>query len=399
MSFHAARAGPFLEVRGRQLKLAEPFDSPAQQPYAGRLSGSLMPVFAPTHPQPLGRTFIAAISFLGVVALAQVGAAAWALVSRAQQGLPLASRSPALHGSSGPEDRLALNDPFEEAPGKTPLPPIVPSKPQPVPLAKLKAPSPPETLFQELIEQGKILRERGDMGNALIKLREAQTFEPRNPLAIAEIAVTYEKMGLVDKANEQWKRIYDMGEGASIYYLAAQGRLKASQEQAMRAAQRAQQAAGELAEDTAGAFRSQAVLALGEIMTEEAPGSGESQHLVLRVPLLARPQVPIDVKDVVIQVLFYDTLDGKRDVKTNENVTYRWSSAPVDWANGASEVLVVEYRQQPPDPKARKENRKYAGYIVRVYYKDELQADRAAPPRLGQQFPAPQVLEKDSAPP
>jgi hypothetical protein len=46
----------------------------------------------------------------------------------------------------------------------------------------------------------------------------------------------------------------------------------------------------------------------------------------------------------------------------------------------------------------RREERKYFGYIIRVYYKDELQATGAEPASLGQTFPASQTLEKDAAP-
>ena len=46
-----------------------------------------------------------------------------------------------------------------------------------------------------------------------------------------------------------------------------------------------------------------------------------------------------------------------------------------------------------------KENRKYFGHIVRLYYNDELQDTRADPVRLNSQYPAPQTLEKDSASP
>jgi hypothetical protein len=48
------------------------------------------------------------------------------------------------------------------------------------------------------------------------------------------------------------------------------------------------------------------------------------------------------------------------------------------------------------DPK--RENRIYFGYIIRVYYKDELQATGAEPADLGQKFPASQTLEKDVSP-
>jgi len=56
----------------------------------------------------------------------------------------------------------------------------------------------------------------------------------QNPLPTAELAMTYEKMGFTEKAAECWKRIYDMGTAAGVYFAAAEGRLKASQQAAIK---------------------------------------------------------------------------------------------------------------------------------------------------------------------
>ena len=95
-------------------------------------------------------------------------------------------------------------------------------------------------------------------------------------------------------------------------------------------------------------------------------------------------------------MIFYDVVDDKPQ-RTNANVSNRWSTAPVDWRDDDSEVLEVDYIQPLPDPRdPKRESRNYYGYIVRIYYKDELQATRAEPTVLGQKFPASQTLEKDA---
>src|SRR6266545_1573798 len=73
---------------------------------------------------------------------------------------------------------------------------------------------------------GRTLRDRGYTSNALVRFREAYALDPKNPEAIAEIARTYEKMGLPDKAAEHWKRILDMGESGGAYYTAAEAKLR-----------------------------------------------------------------------------------------------------------------------------------------------------------------------------
>ncbi|HEX8312586.1 MAG TPA: hypothetical protein VF614_14785 [Chthoniobacteraceae bacterium] len=373
-----------------------------------------MPAASPITRSSVGRTFVVAISVLGVAAVAQVGALAWAFVSR----LPGTGSTVALETSrvTGPVARVlpravppTRNDgegfdtenPFAETPGfALPQPAATPPKPTPVPLSRLEAP-PPETRFQELVAQGKTLRERGDMGNALTRLREAQALDPRSPLAIAEIAVTYEKMGLADRAGEQWKRIYEMGESAGVYWTAAEAKLKQTQAQALRSVQGTAGAPpGASAGAPVSSLRADAILGLGEITATDITDAQAEKRFSLKVPLRARGGTAIDVRHVVIQVLFYDMVDGKDIVQTNANVNSRWGTAPPDWENGETEILEVEYLQPiVTTSDTPKENRKYFGHIVRLYYKDELQDARAEPIRLASQFPAPPTLEKDSATP
>jgi tetratricopeptide (TPR) repeat protein len=254
----------------------------------------------------------------------------------------------------------------------------------------------PQTRFDELIEQGRALRERGDTSSALIRFREAQTLDPRNPLPIAEAARTYEAMAFYEKAAEQWKRIYDMGEtAAGSYYIAADARLKQSQTLALM---QAQQNSGAGTNDAAvSTTNAGATLGIGIISMEEEADADAERKFVLRAPLRAKPRARVEVRDVVIQVLFYDMVDNKDVVQTNANVNSRWASTPPDWSDGDTEVLEVEYAQAKVDATdAKREARKYFGYIVRLYYKDELQDSRAEPARLGAQFPAPTTLPQET---
>lgn len=364
----------------------------------------------------VGRTFLIAITVLGVLALAQLGVAGWFFFHRFQS---LAARSsmPAHPAGTDPSTNLALNtalprsatgedepalDPFPGAldlSKERPVGPIAPpGKPEPVSHARLNPPPPPpENRFQELMQQGRAFRGRGDTNTALIRFREAAALEPTNAETIAEIAMTYERMGLGDKAAEQWKRIFEMGEGAGSFFIAAESRLKMSQVQAVAAAQ----LAGTAPLDSApvSSLRADAVLGLGEIVREERPDTSALLKFAVLIPLKARRDAKVDVKDVDIHVLFYDEVENKTVVQTGAEVTYRFTSAPVDWANGDAETLEVQYLQPLPLAKGPKtEERSYHGYVVRVYYKDELQDTRAEPETLNAKFPAPQILDKTANP-
>jgi hypothetical protein len=97
-----------------------------------------------------------------------------------------------------------------------------------------------------------------------------------------------------------------------------------------------------------------------------------------------------------VQVFFYDLVDEQSVVQTNANVTYRWDTAPVDWNNGDIEILQVEYAASAPNPKEKiMENRRYFGYVVRVYYKGDLQDMRAEPVKLLNQYPPPLTLPNE----
>jgi len=115
---------------------------------------------------------------------------------------------------------------------------------------------------------------------------------------------------------------------------------------------------------------------------------------------------------VKIFVKFYDTV-GDKDIKlTDADVNYEWLTPKHDWTDPNPEVLSVRYLRTKtagatsesslseaaaavrPGQKGRGKGsapnsgqRKYLGYIIQVYYDDELQAVQAEPSRLLQHFP------------
>ena len=366
-------------------------------------------VASPIARPSVGRTFILAISVLGLVAFAQLGAVSWVFVNSFQTLTERAKVGPSSKtlvqestpggglASAETNESLEVKDPFRES-GETnvattdPIPP--PPKPVPVSPSKLNPPvAPPENRFQELLQQGKQLRDRGDTGAALTKLREAQTIEPNNAEAIAEIAVTYERMSLMDKAGEQWRRIYEMGDAAGAYYYTADAKLKMSQAQALAAVNiaRTTDADGPISR-----IKPDANLGLGEVTRVDKPESGGTRF-ALRIPIKTARGEKINVADVDIQVFFYDEVDGKTIVQTDADLSYRWASLPIDWTAGEPETLEVEYSRQPPLAKGPKtERREFFGYIIRLYHQGEIQDARAEPESLNAKFPVPQSLDRPS---
>ena len=326
----------------------------------------------PISKPSVGKTFIVAISILGVVALVELVVVGRALLVHPRaRSLPLQDVKLDLADTFSPTPVAKPSAP----PAPTPAP-LIQSTPVPKPKSAL------EVRVAELVEQAKTLRERGDTSTALIRLREALTSAPDDSQIIAELAITYEKMGLNDKALDQWRRIYDMGETAGIYYAAAEAKIKNSETPPAEAN----------SQDQMG-LQPGAVLGLLDIDSNGQVDAAGTRIVSLKIPVKRQPNSKIDVSDVIIQVFFYDSIDGQSIVQTNANVSSHWSRLPADWVDNEIEILEVEYSQPPPESKTNPaEIRKYYGYVVRVYYKKELQDIRAEPVKLLKQFPPPVTL-------
>lgn len=359
---------------------------------------------SPITRQTVGRTFIVALSVLAAIAAVQLAVIVWALVTRSQRVSMVAVVPPSEKTlvATSPAATVAVEDPdFGADPLKTPettkpvetAPPvavIATPKPTPLPVRAPALPEPEQTArFKETIGRGKLLRESGDMSTALTRFREAAAMDPKSPEAIFEIAVTLEKMQLPDKAAEQWRRMFDMGESAGPYFTAAEARLNLVKQEMIKTipATTPENEEGIAAGKTLG---------LLNVTTDEKEDRSSAKHLALQIPIKARAREKVDVRDLTIQVLFYDIVDSRDLVQTTANVSSRWTTAPADWLESNIESLEVDYQLPLPDAKAaRRENRKYFGYLIRVYYKGELQASAGEPERLIQQFPPEEKLPED----
>ena len=369
---------------------------------------------SPIQSPRFGRTAAIAAAILASVAVFQLGAVTVAFFRKSPRGIaengddtphppPLKIDVSKLVADAPPPENpgALLVDPLlpprdDRPPGPRPLlphaeplplpaeataepPTIAPPRPTPVPLTVFTPK--PDPRYGELVEQGKLLRNSGDTAAALLKFREAEVIEPANPLAIAEKAFTFEKMSLMDKAAEQWKRIFVMGERAGVFYGMAKGRLESAVQDTMRA--------------VGGGTTSPAngkVLSLGALALADDPDPSAAKRFTLAVPIRARAGEEVAVNEMKVYVLFYERVNGKDLAKTIAEVGNRWTSAPVDWKDGEPETLEVSYDLSAQQ--ARAEHRDYAGYIVRLYYRGDLQDTKAEPASLSQKFPAPQTLSE-----
>jgi hypothetical protein len=219
-----------------------------------------------------------------------------------------------------------------------------------------------------------------------------------SPIPPSELAITYEKMGFTDRAAEQWRAVYNMGEAAGIYFAAADGKLKLSQAQALKQAQKTLAPAPTYAVNPSEkvGLSAESKLGLMEVTRRDETDPAGGRKFTLLLPVKAKPKARIDVREVIVQVLFYDLVNNRSLDRTTAQVSYKWSDPPADWSDGDLEQLEVSYNL--PALHVADEERKYYGYVASVYYKNALQDFRADPPALGQRAPPPKQLATEPSP-
>lgn len=240
--------------------------------------------------------------------------------------------------------------------------------------------------WQELLEESRAAAAKGDTDSAIKLLEEAEAQAPRQPAALAEVAVQFEKCSAPARALKLWERVHQFGISAGIYYSAADAKLHLLQSKSTE----------ETSGDISSGFKN-APLRFSKISIREQPGSSPSRRFfTLEVPVQRAGSPQIEVRDVSVQVQFYDQLNGRTLERTNAAIRWKWASVPVDWREDSVETLEVDYHQS--HGRIANEERRYFGYVASVYYKDKLLDTKADPPRLGQQYPPPRLLARDAAP-
>ena len=316
---------------------------------------------------------------------------------------------------------------------------VAPPRAMPAPLPSVAAPSAPPvalavaspnaqltpatsttSVADRLRKQADAARESGDTVSALARLQDAAQRDPKNAEVLAEMAMIYESIQNFDRSADTWRRVQQIGPSAGPLYELADMKLKTGVPASAGATVPEPTAVARLdvaaSRGTVEGIPTGSTLGISEVAASETPDPDSETNLMLRIAVRKRPNAVIDHTKVKIQVFFYDTV-GDNDIKlTDADVSYEWLTPNHDWADSNSETLAVTYirpkskaksaesdlaaaaaainpakKGKPvkasPPPEAG--SRKYLGYIVRVYYNDQLQDKRAEPTKLLTLFPAP----------
>jgi hypothetical protein len=113
-----------------------------------------------------------------------------------------------------------------------------------------------------------------------------------------------------------------------------------------------------------------------QILSSSLSNNGERTKKLL-VSIKSKTNEAFDSTEEKVQVYFYDH-DGKEIVPSKAQINSRW----LNWQGGEPQLIEVTYL-----PESLNQNIKFAGYVISVYFKGNLQDSWSDPPRLKKVFP------------
>jgi TolB-like protein/tRNA A-37 threonylcarbamoyl transferase component Bud32 len=128
------------------------------------------------------------------------------------------------------------------------------------------------------------------------------------------------------------------------------------------------------------------ILAITETTLSETTDPSAQNHFTLKVGVRPRPGTQ-NGHIVRISVSFYDLTKDNRMKPTDARVGYDWLTSARDWTDATPKFLAATY-VRPKSQLPSSDERRYGGFIVRVYFDGQLQDSRANPPDLLTLFPA-----------
>ncbi|WP_156817213.1 hypothetical protein [Rubritalea marina] len=216
---------------------------------------------------------------------------------------------------------------------------------------------------RKLVEEAEAARKRGDAIQALILLDDAAALSEEEPLVWWRKAEVFEVMGQWERAADCYERLFIQGPDIGIYY---------------------HNAAYKLSNGIEPESSKNDQFALGHIMKRL---SHDGMQVQLRVPVKLLNQERFDPEDIHLIVHHYDLVDKHRVEPVPESradqMNERWVYAPVDWSSG-EEIAEANYTvaEMSASESHLFGQRSYFGYVVELYYQNELVDQQANPRKL-----------------
>ena len=123
----------------------------------------------------------------------------------------------------------------------------------------------------------------------------------------------------------------------------------------------------------------EAHIAITEIGSTETKGRSGQKNVAVKIGVAPRPNIPKG--EVEIRVSFFDVTESNEMRPTDAEVSYEWLTPVRDWSDPSPKYLVATYDGSGSSRKSVEKVR-YGGFVVRVYFDGQLQAERSEPKGL-----------------
>lgn len=236
---------------------------------------------------------------------------------------------------------------------------------------------------KELVAESDKAFRIGDFDLGLSKIREAEALVPVDAGILLRIARLQEKAGDLAEALATYKRVMelpDLSESLREQTMRKLSTIRVPEAPAAPTVEAAAEGA-----DMRDEFGLQPGSSLGIVDTRLSDAANGAKEL--RIAIKGRPNTAIDPRRMAVHVFFYDRDAGGNVLLTESQIQTEWISPPVNWVDQEPELLNAVYA--PPGGAALE----YAGYVVGIYYNNELQDTRADPGSLAREHPLPLYLQ------
>jgi hypothetical protein len=121
------------------------------------------------------------------------------------------------------------------------------------------------------------------------------------------------------------------------------------------------------------------MLVVTEVGAREMRGRYGQLNVAVRIGVAPRPH--LKKGEVEIRVLFFDVTPSGEMRPTDAKVDYEWITPVRDWSDPRPKYLVATYLGEP-EMARRPAGLRYGGFLVRVFFDGQLQAEKSEPKSL-----------------
>ncbi len=240
-----------------------------------------------------------------------------------------------------------------------------------------------------LLAEAEEFGQEGNLQGMLEALTEAERILPNEPGVLLQIAMVQQQLGRPEPALETIQRLQQVLALPATRTNPAFDQIERGAAALLSQLEAAPAAEGEVrATQQPDTMMRDNGIPIGAVMgiVESRVVNGEPGFKELRVATKASSKVEIAPEDLKVVVYFYEQSDSGDIIQTDSKLMSEWLTPPTDWANGDPELLTVKY-PLPLTDRGDLPPLQYYGYVLGIYYKNELQDWRGEPVELLDTFP------------